>query len=85
MVSVVWTDLLGCQLQTATGAPFKVVRVSATHIAVRPQRGARDYALSISRELEPAVAACAAGNLPASGDLRQLGVRLSCPRMPGAS
>lgn len=75
MVRVVWTDLVNCHLQTTTGAPFKVVRVSATHVAVRPQGGQRDYALSISRELEPAVAVFAAGNLPPPADLRHLGVR----------
>ncbi len=74
-IKVTWNELVGRQLQTATGAPFKVVRVSATHVAVRPQRGTRDYALSISRELEPAVAVYAAGNLPAPADLRRLGVR----------
>ena len=74
-ISVIWSELLGRRLQTATGAPFTVVRVSATHVAIRPQRGQRDYALSISRELEPAVAVFAAGNLPAPADLRRLGVR----------
>jgi|GEM_PF-1570317 len=74
-VTVTWTDLLGCQLQTATGAPFTVVRVSATHVAVRPKGGRRDYALSIPRELEPAVGVYAAGNLPAPTELRHLGVR----------
>jgi len=72
---VIWAELAGRQLQTATGAPFKVVRVSATHIAVRPQRGTRDYAISIRRELEPAVSAYTAGNLPAPGDLRHIGIR----------
>jgi hypothetical protein len=75
MIRVIWTDLLDRQLQTATGAKFTVVRVTATHVAVRPQRGRRDYALSISRELEPAVAVYAARNLPAPADLRHLGVR----------
>jgi len=75
MVRVNWTDLVDRQLQTATGAPFTVVRVSATHVAIRPQGGRRDYALSIPRELEPAVGVYAAGNLPAPGDLRRLGVR----------
>ncbi len=74
-VHVTWTELLGCQLQTATGAPFTVVRVSATHVAIRPKGGRRDYALSIPREIEPAVGVYAAGNLPAPGDLRRLGVR----------
>ena len=75
MISVNWTDLVNRQLQTATGAPFKVVRVSATHVAIRPRGGRRDYALSISRELEPAVAVFAAGNLPPPADLRRLGIR----------
>jgi|SRR5579859_4153243 len=74
-MKVLWTELLGRQLQTATGASFKVVRVSATHVAVRPQRGTRDYALSISRELEPAVAGYAAGNLPPPAELAHLGIR----------
>jgi len=74
-VSVIWSELMGRQLQTATGALFKVVRVSATHVAVRPQRGTRDYALSISRELEPAVAVYAAGNLPPPAQLAHLGIR----------
>lgn len=74
-VRVIWTDLVGRQLQTTTGAPFKVVRVSATHVAVRPQRGTRDYALSISQELEPAVAIYAAGNLPPPAELAHLGIR----------
>jgi hypothetical protein len=72
---VIWAELAGRELQTVTGARFKVVRVSATRIAVRPQRGTHDYAVSIRRELEPAVAAFAAGNLPTPGDLRHLGVR----------
>jgi len=38
-------------------------------------RHRRDYALSISRELEPAVAVFAAGNLPPPAELRRLGVR----------
>jgi len=75
MVRVNWTDLVDRQLQTATGAPFTVVRVSATHIAVRPKGSRRDYALSIPRELEPAVGVYAAGNLPAPAELRRLGVR----------
>ena len=75
MVKVNWTDLIDRQLQTATGAPFTVVRVSATHVAIRPKGGRRDYALSIPRELEPAVGVYAAGNLPAPGELRRLGVR----------
>jgi hypothetical protein len=74
-ITVNWAELTGRQLETTTGAPFKVVRVSATHVAVRPRGGQRDYALSISRELEPAVAVFAAGNLPAPADLRRLGVR----------
>ncbi len=74
-IRVNWVELAGLRLQTATGAPFEVVRVSATHVAVRPRGGRRDYALSISRELEPAVAAFAAGNLPPPGDLRHLGIR----------
>lgn len=40
-----------------------------------PQGGTRDYALSISQELEPAAAVCAAGNLPSPAELRHLGVR----------
>ena len=75
MASVNWTDLIDRQLQTATGAPFTVVRVSATHVAIRPKGGRRDYALSIQRELEPAVAVYTAGNLPAPTELRRLGVR----------
>jgi hypothetical protein len=75
VLKVNWGELAGLQLRTATGAPFKVVRVSATHVAVRPQRGTRDYALSISQELEPAAAVCAAGNLPSPSELRHLGVR----------
>jgi len=72
---VLWTELLGRQLHTATGAVFKVVRVSATHVAVRPQRGTPDYALSISQELEPAVAVYATGNLPPPAELAHLGIR----------
>ncbi|MCC7359023.1 MAG: hypothetical protein IT317_06080 [Anaerolineales bacterium] len=75
MPKVNWGDLVGLQLATATGALFTVVRVSATHVAVRPRGGTRDYALSISQELEPAVAVYAAGNLPAPAELRHLGVR----------
>jgi hypothetical protein len=74
-MKVLWIELLGRQLRTATGAPFKVVRVSTTHVAVRPQRGTRDYALSISKELEPAVAVYVAGNLPAPAELAHLGIR----------
>jgi hypothetical protein len=75
MARVNWTDLVDRQLQTATGASFKVVRVSATHVAIRPKGGRRDYALSIPRELEPAVGVYATGNLPAPAELRRLGVR----------
>lgn len=75
MIRVIWTDLVDRLLQTATGAQFKVVRVTNTHVSIRPLNGRRDYALSISRELEPAVAVYSAGNLPAPADLRRLGVR----------
>jgi hypothetical protein len=75
MIRVNWTELAGRQLQTVNGAAFKVVRVSATHVAVRPQRGTHDYALSISQELEPAVAIYAAGNLPPPAELAHLGIR----------
>ena len=75
MIRVIWTDLVDRLLQTATGAQFKVVRVTDTHVSIRPLNGRRDYALSISRELEPAVAVYSAGNLPAPADLRRLGVR----------
>ena len=74
-IKVTWTELLGRQLVTATGTPFKVVRVSATHVAVRPLRSNRDYSLSTSQELEPAVAVYAAGNLPPPAELRHMGVR----------
>lgn len=74
-IRVTWSELAGRQLQTATGAPFKVVRVTATHVSIRPLSGRRDYALSISRELEPAVAVYATGNLPKPVDLRRIGVR----------
>src|SRR5262249_16269041 len=73
-IKVIWSELADHQLHTATGAPFKVIRVSARHVAVRPERGTRDYALSISQELEPAVAVYAAGNLPTPAELAHLGI-----------
>ncbi len=53
-VRVNWQQLKDRQLKTATGAYFNVVRVSATHVIVRPQRGTRNYALSIPGELNMA-------------------------------
>lgn len=75
-IRVNWNELNGRELKTVTGIPFKVVRVSATHVAIRPRHGARDYALSIARELEPAVSAYAESRrLPIPADLQILGVR----------
>ena len=71
-----WSALDGLTLQTATGATFNVVRVTAAYVTVRPQNGRHDYALSIARELEPAVAVFSeAKTLPIPADLRALGVR----------
>ena len=75
-VRIDWAVLDGLTLQTTTGAKFKVVRVTATYVTVRPEKGHRDYALSIARELEPAVAVFSeAKRLPIPSDLRLLGVR----------
>jgi len=48
-VRVNWQQLKGHQLETITGAYFTVVRVTATNVTIRPQRGSRNYALSIPR------------------------------------
>ena len=75
-VCVNWQQLKGRQLETTTGAYFTVVRVTATHVTIRPRRGSRNYALSISGELERSVAVYAGAPVfltPA--ELRLIGVR----------
>lgn len=75
-VRVNWQQLKGRQLETTTGAYFTVVRVTATHVTIRPQRGSRNYALSIPGELERGVAVYAGAPVfPAPVELRLIGVR----------
>lgn len=75
-VRVNWQQLKGCQLATTTGAYFTVVRVTATHVTIRPQRGSHNYALSIPGELERGVAVYASTlAFPAPAELRFIGVR----------
>jgi len=75
-VRVNWQQLKGRQLETTTGAYFTVVRVTATHVTIRPQRGSRNYALSIPDELEPGVAVyTGAPVFPTPAALRLIGVR----------
>lgn len=75
-VRVNWRQLEGRQLETTTGAVFTVVRVTAEYVTIRPQRGSRNYALSIPGELERGVAVYA-GTLgfPTPADLRYIGIR----------
>src|SRR5207245_2792248 len=63
-------------LETTTGAHFAVVRVTDTHVTVRPQRGARNYALSIPGELERGVAVYAGTPVfPTPAELGRIGIR----------
>ena len=72
--SVDWTQLVGRSLQTTTGARFTVVRVTARAVTVRPEKGSRDYPLSIPNELERAVAAYKKGHFfPSPADLQGAG------------
>ena len=54
-----WPRPKGQTLQTISGAPFMVVRVTDQYVTVRPKNGTRNYALSIANELKPIVAAFA--------------------------
>jgi hypothetical protein len=75
-VRVNWQQLKGRQLETTTGAYFAVVRVTATHVTIRPQRGSRNYALSIPSELERGVAVYAGAPVfPTPAAMRLIGVR----------
>jgi hypothetical protein len=75
-VRVNWQQLKGRQLETTTGTGFTVVRVTATHVTIQPQRGSRNYALSIPGELERGVAVYAgAAVFPTPAALRLIGVR----------
>ncbi len=47
-----WPQLQDRTFQTTTGARFTVVRVTANSVAIRPERSARDYTISIENELE---------------------------------
>ncbi len=75
-VRVNWPQLQGCQLETVTGARFRVVRVTKKHVTIRPERGTRTYALSIPDELERGVAVYARlPALPPPAELSHIGVR----------
>lgn len=75
-IQINWPQIKGQTLQTISGAPFVVVRVTDKHVTVRPESGTRNYALAIASELEPTVAAFAAtGQLPKPAELAHLGVR----------
>lgn len=75
-IQINWPQLKGQTLQTISGAPFTVVRVTDKYVTVRPESGTHNYALSIARELEPTVASFAAtGQLPHPAELARLGVR----------
>jgi hypothetical protein len=69
-----WTRLADLSLLTTTGARFTVVRVTARAVTVRPEKGSREYALSIPNELERAVAAYRKGHFfPSPADLQRAG------------
>jgi len=69
-----WTQLAGRSLQTTKGARFTVVRVTARAVTVRPEKGSRDYPLSIPNELERAVVAYRKGYFfPSPADLQRAG------------
>jgi hypothetical protein len=58
------------------GAPFDIVRVSATTITLRPRSSQRHYDISIQRELEPALEAYRQGRFfPRPSDLHLVPVR----------
>jgi hypothetical protein len=69
-----WPLLVGRSLKTTTDARFTVVRVTARAVTVRPEKGSRDYALSIPNELDRAVAAYRNGRFfPSPADLQRAG------------
>ena len=71
-----WSQLKRQTLQTISGAPFTVVRVTDKHVTVRPESGTKNYALAIATELEPIVASSmTTGQLPKPAELARLGVR----------
>ena len=75
-VRVDWQQLKGRQLETTTGAYFAVVRVTDTYVTIRPQRGSRNYALSIPGELERGVAVYAGTPIfPKPAELGRIGIR----------
>lgn len=71
-----WQCLQGRTFQTTTGARFTVVRVTAKNVTIRPERGVREYPISIEKELEQVLDNYAAGRfLPAPAELLRIGVR----------
>jgi len=71
-----WSGLSGQTLTTSQGARFKVVRVTAKAVTIRPERGTRDYELSVPRELDRCVGEYFSGQFfPTATDLLRVGVR----------
>ena len=76
MSKIDWSSLLGRTFETIKGARFTVVRVTPRYVTIRPEKGLRDYALSIPNELERVRAACASGPFfPSPTELPRIGVR----------
>ncbi len=71
-----WPQLQGHIFETAMGARFAVVKVTARNITIRPERGTRNYAISIQNELERVLDDYVAGRFfPSPTQLLGIGVR----------
>ena len=71
-----WQQLRGRTFQTITGARFTVVRVTSKNVTIRPERGTRNYAISIQDELERVLDGYAVGGFfPSPTELLRSGVR----------
>jgi hypothetical protein len=71
-----WEQLRGRAFQTITGARFTVVRVTSKNVTIRPERGTRNYAISIQEELERVLDGYAVGGFfPSPTELLRSGVR----------
>lgn len=71
-----WTGLTDKTFSTSKGARFKVIRVTAKSMTIRPESSSRSYDLSVPNELDRCVAEYAAGRFfPSTTDLLKAGVR----------
>jgi hypothetical protein len=71
-----WQQLRGRTFQTITGTRFTVVRVTSKNVTIRPERGTRNYAISIQDELERVLDGYAVGGFfPSPTELLRSGVR----------